>query len=53
LGGLPLLEWNSERKRNGDRGKVSAFASRVIDVVAIGGGETNITKKGNGKEEIA
>jgi hypothetical protein len=37
LGGLPLLEWNSERMRNGDRGKVSMFASRVVDIVAIGG----------------
>jgi hypothetical protein len=46
LGGLSLLEWNSERVRNGDRGKVSTFSSRVVDVVAKGG-KTNRTKKGN------
>jgi hypothetical protein len=44
LGDLSLLEWSSERRRNRDRGKVSAFASRVVDVVAIGC-KTNREKK--------
>jgi hypothetical protein len=42
------LEWSSgEGKGNGDRGKVSTFASRVIDVVAVCGETNRADEKGN------